>query len=127
MFFAKAHQQPGFAQELEVSGNPGLTLADDVTQLGHRELTLGTRREQTESRRFGGGAETVNELVEEHGSTLFKDIRISLYTWPNRSSRDIGAICDGLRADTNGFAPVRASRAWRYASSPALPASSGGH
>jgi hypothetical protein len=57
VLFAKAIEQPGIAQELQVTRDARLTLADNLTDLADRQLCTREQRKQSQPRRFGGGAQ----------------------------------------------------------------------
>ena len=61
---AVAVQQAGLGQQLQVARQPRLALAEDLDQVGDRQVGMGTEHQQTQARRLGsglhGGQETLH-------------------------------------------------------------------
>jgi hypothetical protein len=55
--FTKAVEKTGFAQQLQMAGNPRLALPEDLRQLADGELTAGAQDDEPQSGRLGHRAQ----------------------------------------------------------------------
>ena len=65
--FAKAFEQAGVGEQLEVPRDARLALPEHLRELRHGPLALGADREQTQATGIRGGAQTDQERVEGIG------------------------------------------------------------
>jgi hypothetical protein len=68
--FAKPLHQSGFRQELEMAGNARLRLAQNIGEIGDRQLGLGQERQDTQAGRFAGGLQGTVERHERQQGDL---------------------------------------------------------
>ena len=83
--FAEALDQAGLGQEPQMARQARLRLAQNLGEVGDRQLGLGDQRQDAQARRFArrlehGGQGRKGEGFGVHGSGRFElDIKISLY------------------------------------------------
>ncbi len=82
--FAVPLDEPGLGQELEMARDARLRLAEDIGQVGHRELALGKQRQHPQPGFLGGGPQSLQGLGQSGGRVVHgcpvreRDINISL-------------------------------------------------
>ena len=57
-------REPGFDQELQVTGDAGLRLSEDVREVGDRELALGQEGQDPQARLLRGGPKDIQGQIQ---------------------------------------------------------------
>ena len=65
--FAHAHQQAGFAQQLQMARHTRLALPDDLHQVADGQLRPGAQCQQAQAGRLRGGAQAFQQKIRRQG------------------------------------------------------------